>query len=193
MPYPTGSDLSTYLIATGQITAAPASLLYYNDVMSAVALDWEKDTGWVPFLAGASASRTFDGGEGYRLFLPVGIISLSALTIDGSAYTVDTDFYLAHQFKGGPYMAVDFPFYVGGDRRAIVITGVFGYQTTLDKAVERALLMRGGREIIDSQFSTGELKKETVGPVSYEYDVSTARDRMTSVYDDAVKRYKRWA
>jgi hypothetical protein len=196
MAYPTGTDLAGYLIATGLVSEPDADTAHYNDVMAAVALDWEKDTGWIPFLTPdlgeeETEERTFDGAEGYRLFPSVGILTLDTLTISGTSYTVDEHFYLSHRFKGGPWMAIDFSFYVSGYRQSIVIAGTFGFQATLDKAVERALLMRGAREVLDSAMTTGELRKETVGPVTYEYDTSAARDRMTSVYDDAVKRYKR--
>jgi len=173
MAYPGGLDLSIYLVSTGLLPASSQSLsqqlMDMDGVMGAVSAEFERATGYLPFLSdGTSATRVFDGPEGSILQLRAGLISLSNLTINTTVYTENTQFVLqptdgaarnlpytyvdfGSGWGGSGYGVGDFGFgagnqiglgYVGGGRRAISITGVWGYASTLPLDVKDALLAR---------------------------------------------------
>jgi hypothetical protein len=194
MPYPSAGDLEAFLLGRGIKGDGETDALLYADAVAAAATAWERDTHWTPFLAGAEETRVFDGPEGRVLHLPVGVVSISDLTIGGYAYTVDSDYFLQHRFGGtGPYTAIEFGGYHTGARRLVSITGVFGYQIDLDAQVKQAILAKAAADFIGFEDS-GAVSRYSAGPVTYQYDLTAGRgrtDRLAAMYEEAVRRYRR--
>lgn len=86
--YPFSNDLAYYLLSQGLTTDAALDGLSLSGKAAAAAAEWERATGWFPFLGGVSnEARYFDPpAEGRYLGLNAGLLSLASL-----AYGVATD------------------------------------------------------------------------------------------------------
>lgn len=192
MPYPDGSQLAAYLVDAGVLASVPGDVSDYDDVMVGVSEDWCKDTGWEPFL-GEAETRYYDP-NGLRTLDPgAGILSLSALTIGGTAQVLNTDYFLT-PYNGFPKTLVSFSFPLSGEPRSVVLTGTFGYANEVPDGVVRALLARGASLTTALLYGAGGLKREVQeGDVRYkladgEQSQTAAWDRE---YQTQVRRYRR--
>lgn len=195
MAYPIADELAAWMVAQRLLAAVPEDLTALETALLAAIAGWEGDTYWTPFLAEAG-TRRFDGPQGYRLFPPVGILSLSSLTVGGTALTEDDDYVLMDPKLGRyAYQSIEFTGWVAGGRRLVVATGVFGCATELPADARLAILSKAAAGISTDSTSTGALKREKAGPVEYEYDVSggaaTKVSQLEATYAAAVKRYRR--
>lgn len=192
MPYPDAGELAAFMVQRGIVEADGIDLDSLALAVESASQAWERDTGWFPFLAGESETRTFDGPEGRVMFLPVGLVSVSDLSVGGSAYTAGESYFLQHRVgSSGPYTAIEFGGYLTGARRVIEITGVFGYTSELPADVKQAIMSKAASDVLDMA-AAGPVVRETVGPVTYQYGDKGRLDRLNKVYAEAVARYKRW-
>lgn len=61
--YPFSSELAAFLYSSGLISAAPTAQqqqMEYDSAIAAAVAEWERETGWVPFLSGSSTTRYYD-------------------------------------------------------------------------------------------------------------------------------------
>lgn len=111
--------------------------------------EFERRTGWDPFLATSSTTevRTFDAPyhDGY-LDLEGGLLTLTSVTVSGTAQVLDTNVFLRPSNavrRGMPYTQLQFP-YLGhtlyGLPNRIAVTGKWGRVTTLPADVWFAVL-----------------------------------------------------
>jgi hypothetical protein len=131
---------------------------------------------------------------------PFGIVSLSAITIDGVAQTVNQNYFLQHQIVGGPYLSIEIDGYLTGARRSIALTGVFGYTSTLPTDVKFAILSKAA-ELVYYQATglQGEVTREKQGPIEFEYAKPSSGQSsyagvlgtLKGTFESAVARYKR--
>lgn len=177
--YPTGTDLQVFLVSASLISNPPTpaqGFMDYHSAMLAAVDEFERLTGYTPFLSdGTSTPRTFDGPGSPILPLNAGLLSLTSLTINTTPYTQNQQFVLSPPDAANnrrPYTYLDFGSGWGGSagnvgdwgfgfgvgsqvglgtlgtgRRSIVVTGVWGYSLTLPFDVKRALLHRGAVEL----------------------------------------------
>jgi hypothetical protein len=163
-----GDALLSYVTGMGLLedppTAAELALDYDGAVQAGIA-DWEEATRWRPFKASATpTTRHFNGPESNLLPLRAGLLSLTSLAINNVVYTENQQFVLGvpnAPEKGRPYTYVDFgtsPFgsswvdtwggnfanlgVIGGGRRIIAITGLWGFCTSVPADAKRAVLGR---------------------------------------------------
>jgi hypothetical protein len=199
MPYPTYLDLKAFLNARG-LSCSDLTDDDYRGMAASAAAEWEARTGWLPFLAGASETRTIDGPEGRLIIPPFGIVSLTVLAIDGTSYTVDQDYFLQYKILNGPYQAIEMDGYLTGARRSIALTGVFGYTATLPADVKLAILGKAAEGLYYHITGLqGEVVREKQGPVEFEYAKPTSGQASLSgvvgsfkgIFEQAVARYKR--
>jgi hypothetical protein len=136
---------------------------------SAASAEWEKRSGWNPFLAAAAdTTRYYDppgpngqsagGGSGWtrgggrRLVLDAGLVSLTSIltgyttTDAGTALTVNEDFWLMPEqaaSEGAPYEWIEFVARQFGPPRSVVVTGKCGFCLELPADVFEAVLQWG--------------------------------------------------
>jgi len=93
--YPSSAELGAFLYSSGLITApasAQQSQMFFDEAINAAVTEWERETGWVPFLSSGSTTRYYDPpgpetgpvgiyvglnniGGGRKLFLNAGLRS----------------------------------------------------------------------------------------------------------------------
>lgn len=198
MAYPTYLDLKAYLKSNGIEVCGDVSVLAYKRAIEMAIINWERDTGWYPFNATTSETRTIDGPEGSLIFPQFGIITVTALTIGGVALTVNEEYWLQHQLPNGPYMAIELAGYATGERRSVAITGTFGYAATTPTGAIEAILAHAAHALYPALTGLeGDIAKEKQGPVEFEYQKPAngeyvgKRGQMLKTYEDAVKVYRR--
>ncbi|OFX13605.1 MAG: hypothetical protein A2W00_04460 [Candidatus Eisenbacteria bacterium RBG_16_71_46] len=157
---PTSDDLKQYIESLGVINPTKfddAVALMRLDVKAPAAWsDWEKRTGWKPFLKDAAdVTRWFDPpgpnregvsrGGGRLLRLEAGLLTLTSLTThlsvsepDGTALTVNEHFWLTDaggdynaDAEGRPWEIVQFSSNQYGPPRSIRIIGRWGRAETI--------------------------------------------------------------
>lgn len=140
MAYPNGSDLAAALVTRGILSAVPGDVTNLADIISGVCTEFERDTGWVPFLyPGGETTRNFDPPTTPVLFLNVGLLDVTTFTVSDTAQTVEEDYWL-EPAGSGPYTRIRFAYQPSGNPQTIEINGQWGYTATLPADVERALL-----------------------------------------------------
>lgn len=155
--WPTKAQVDAYVAAAGlTVGSIDATSL----IASAVA-EIERMTGWAPFLASSSATRTFDppgsvvkgtgypGGGGNLLKLRCGLISVSALTANGVSMTEGTDFWLGPGYAA-PYQTIRFARPIIGAPRSVSITGIWGYSATIPDDVWQACMDMAASYVADA-------------------------------------------
>lgn len=167
--YPDSNDCEAILRAQGLFSSSDlASIILDLDLegkAAAAAAEWERCTGWVPFLGDTvDATRYFDPpgpnqrlpgalGGGYLLTLPeTGLLSLTSIHSGFSSASAGTalvseDDYRLRPLNAGvstrPYTEIEFlgaPSW--GFGRSLRIIGKFGYATTVPEDAWAAILYR---------------------------------------------------
>lgn len=164
--YPTDDDLETYLRGLNLFTAAQlaAALPYLalDEKVAASSAEWERVTGWRPFLAGVTEiRRLFDPpgpnrgtgtrGGGTFLILDQGLVVLAAVHTDvvpattpsGTALVIEDDYRLwpyNAAWDNQPYTAIEFVARRYALAKTIGVTGLWGYTQTLPDDVWQAIL-----------------------------------------------------
>jgi hypothetical protein len=140
MAYPVGSDLAAALVARGILTAVPADTTELSDIMSGVCTEFERDSGWLPFLyPGGETTRTFDPPTTPVLFLNVGLLDITTFEVSDTAQVAGEDYWL-EPAGSGPYTRIRFAYQPAGEPQSIEINGEWGYTTVLPADLERALI-----------------------------------------------------
>lgn len=139
MPYPDGSDLGAWLVQRGILTAIPADTSGLDTLINVATAHWERDTGWLPFLASAQSSeRTFTPDNKTSIqFLNIGLFELVGVEYREAAKTETEDFWLEPTGKT-PKTRIQWEFVPTG-RETVVINGFWGYTDTLPADVEQAI------------------------------------------------------
>lgn len=167
LAYPDGSDLAAYLISIGILSAAQVAALDLDGRMLAAVAQWERRTGFIPFLAAAASTRRFDppgpnrrtgrigltrGGDARLDFLgglvgePTSVIVGFSNHSAGETLTADDHYWLLPVNSvalGRPYLEIEFISGQWGAARSVSILGRWGYDTTVPDDVWDALLAYG--------------------------------------------------
>lgn len=153
--YPTEDDVTALLEGSGFTVPAGLDVLPY--VYAAID-EFESETGYRPFLAGSSATYSFDPpgpnfltndrGGGRRLILNQGFATITAVRVGvttdstGTLLTENTDYYLMpanHAANKLPITSIVFVSPQWGPTNSITVTGTPGYFTTIRPEVFNAI------------------------------------------------------
>ena len=147
--YPTASDVITALASAGILTT---DYPYLSSLAAGAAesgqVQVEKYCNRV-FLAGSSTARYFDPvTNGRTLWLPVEATAISSVVLGGSTLTANEQYWLQpynYSADGIPINRIEFAtsYYSPvwpGNKRSLVITGTWGYGSTIPEPVWQAML-----------------------------------------------------
>lgn len=181
--YPTAVDLDFFLRSSGLTSATPTAeqqLMFYTEAVAAAVAEWERETGWVPFLTGAAQTRTYDppgpspgGAQGpvgllygvnamggsRKLFLNAGVRTVTTLkvgvtaTSTGTALTQNSDFWLRPQNATNydrPFTYVEFGRAQYGPPASITVLAPFGFGTIIPDDAWFAILKKSAKHLIPS-------------------------------------------
>lgn len=143
--WPTATDIEVKLKSAAYWPTDATKILLAQEqctiAVAAVVSEFERRTGWKPFLAGATDSTWyFDATDPYgELSLDGGFVSITSVTISGNLQTLNTNYTTEPRNATGlgePITRLNFPY--GGYRygfptvpNSIVIVGRRGFTTTL--------------------------------------------------------------
>jgi hypothetical protein len=189
----TPSEAESLLVAAGIVESAPADL---EDVIQAAISEWERETGWTPFLAETvDSTRRYDP-TGSILRFHNGYISVASVTASDTALVEGDDYelwpYDARQ-RYQPYTELRFRYRLGGPPRSVEITGKRGYNDTIDEVAWLAVYMRVASVVARRTYGavgpTSEIKE---GPVAYKFGAGRATpDQLDSEFRRRVALFKR--
>ena len=198
---PTAADLQQSLVSIGMLANPPSDtekLLDLDSMVNAAVREWERVSGYRPFLANAAdVTRVFNPpgpneqvgrywvqlrGGGYKLIFDNGLASLTSLYTGvstgnaGTLRTLNTDFYLYPQnatAEGKPYQWAEFTFRLWGTQQAIHITGKWGYGATLREDAWRSILKMAQADALERliAFRFNGLQSWTTGGTTEKYDL----------------------
>ena len=182
MAAPSNADLGALLVAAGVIEESPTSGAEYDVLTRAIAFAVAKlkaETGWNPF-EGAAGTRYFTA-DGYNtLFLDQGLLSLTSVTIDGTTYAVNDDFYLypANASTDGiPYRELLFVSNISSLMNGVVIVGTWGRMATYDSSATEAILagaaIMAGATLAGVDVPLSAVVEIVQGPVKEKYSDSS--------------------
>jgi hypothetical protein len=158
--YPSGEDVRDLL---EQAEIDVCNLTFEEEIADAIDT-WERETGYKPFLQGASASYFYDPpgpdfrgearGGGRILELGRGFTAITAVACQitptdstGVAKTVLTDYNLLPYnalADNNPYTAIEFKYPVWGLPRSLKVTGTPGYSANIPDSAYRAMIKLAG-------------------------------------------------
>lgn len=171
MGYPDGNALAAELERLGM--PAPANV---DSIAAGAASEFERLTGWVPFLADSESSTVaFDPPElvpGYILDLGCAFWTVDSVSLDGSALTQSDDYVLRKMSASSPlgYTAIQFKFNPGGKIQSVSVTGRKGLIASIPDDVYQAILGRGVAVAAShSQVSALDASRIKQGPVEMEF------------------------
>jgi len=165
--YPLDSDVAAFVANSG--VQMPTGYVYAGYAASA-ALEWERMTGWVPFLQDASATaRTFDppgniqqNRSSYAYYGGARVLNLGAALMDASAlvsitgpnnpFVINQDFRLAPvnaPSNKRPYSRIEFTYPQWGTFSTFVITAKWGFTNNLPEDVWQAIIRIGAGMAMD--------------------------------------------
>lgn len=143
------------MVSRGILTAVPADTDDLDDVMEAICLQFEQDTGYIPFMASASVSvRNYTLQGGSLLFLNAGLCGGSdalVIEVDDVAQTLGTSFVLLPTEApdlGMPWTQIQFLYDVVSEIGGITIENQWGFCEVLPGNVLRGLLQGGAAEYL---------------------------------------------
>lgn len=193
MPFPTGAELAQFLVDAGVLASVPGDLDLYESIAEQSRLEFERDTGWSPFLA-TGETRYWDPNGTTLLDPGVGILSVACLELGGEEQTLNSDYWLL-PYNGFPKTLIRFASPLAGEPRSVSIVGTFGYASEIPQDAYRAVITHGAALATAVLYGSGGLKSEVQeGDVRYKIDTEAGRsqvDRWASQYRAAVKRYRR--
>lgn len=191
--YPTELDLQAFLVSAGVVSSAPSGVASY--VEGAIA-EWERCTGYKPFLGESSDSSDYFNGPypSKHLDLCGGYVSITSLAIGitatddtGTVQTANQDWFPEHQ--GEAITGIEFTGLVSG-LRSIKIVGKKGYSATLPADAYQAILQKAAADAFPYLTQGGDAKRIKQGPVEYEFNESQI-GLWQKGFDMAVRRYRR--
>lgn len=201
--WPNDQQLGTFLVAAKLCQTPPDWL---KGTMAAAVRQFEKDTGYSPFLADGAKSVRHDPPKDGRLTLACGFVSVTAValdyssTSDGSVLVEDTDYSLLplnYADRGMCVDQIDFFYARGGMPRSVLVTGEPGRMRANSPDFDDVSfwLLRGAASSIalEAQGQEGPLTRLKQGPVEMEFakDSASRIEGWATGYRAMVDRYRR--
>lgn len=214
--WPDAAAVSAYLAGINFTVPSGVTVAVY---LGAAITEWERKTGYEPFLAAAPATtRRFDppgasdvsGWWSYRggrrvLNLKAGLVTLTSvythasLDDDGNELDIDEDFWLLPlnaNVKSRPYTEIEFRSPLFGHAASVEVTGTWGFFSTIPDDAYLAVLQQAAGNIVRAT-TVGlmdGLSAWDEGDVKEKYDLDALTKRANawqSDFDKVVARYKR--
>lgn len=192
--WPTGSELTAAVAGLG--AAIPAGYTA-NDLIAAAIEEFERETGWYPFLADAgSDTRQYDPTFGYTLRTHH-FFTITGVTVRGTAQVEGTDYYVLpynNALDERPITGLRFLIPLQGLPREVSVTGRMGYDdeihldawmAVLNRAVARCLELAAGPSGSVAEIQQGLVK------VKYSGGEQDTISRFNKEFKQVVRRYKR--
>jgi hypothetical protein len=149
--YPNGDDLEALITSAGLVANYPqvAWSGFDWDGLALAGVKWFEGQVGRKMLA-VSATRTFDVPTGTNrvLALRADLVSVSSLTVNGVNQVSGTDYFLQPDNSlgdGDPFAWIEFALWFGWNtlpRRAVSITGLWGFGTTIPADAWNGMLTR---------------------------------------------------
>lgn len=154
---PTVTDLENFLLSAKLVSAPPTdeqNIMILGDAVASAQAEWQRETGWVPFLSGADTTRSFNPpgpeqgpvgiyfgvanmGGSRKLFLNAGVRSVTTLktgvTVQnptGTTLVLNQDYWLRPNNADTydrPFTFIEFGYSQWGNPNSITITAPFGF------------------------------------------------------------------
>lgn len=168
MGWLTADDLKAFLQAGGLIgvpLSSTETLLDFAGAVSAAQERFEQEVRWFPFLKqNTDVTRYFDPNETRFLDLQGGLITLTSVSIGGTALVENSDFFCmprSASLRGVPITSLEFARVPTGRHGSIAVTGRWGCVATLPDSVKQAVLGKAAVLLvpqIHAAFSRGLLR-----------------------------------
>lgn len=185
--YPDVTDFAQYLLDAKVISAIPDPIpASWETLLNAAIQAFEKETGWMPFIASETPeTRTFRT-DSFLLQLPTGAVEVEEVAVGDKV--LESSQYLLTPFAP-PYLSIEFR---SKPYDLVHVTGIWGYAETLPDDVRLAILQHAADALRDSQSGvSGALTRVKQDDVEYAFaDVGNA-DESLSNWRRVVNRYKR--
>jgi hypothetical protein len=188
--YPTATDLTTYLAARN--ITAPSNLLVH---LNAAIDEWERLTGYMPFLAETSDSTShFDPPTFTRVLdLQRGYTSITSVAVGvsdddptGTVLTAGKD-YFAIPYNGTTIEALRFIASPGTRPRSIKVVGKKGYATFVPDDAFRAILVRAAHFAMQN-LGSANLVSMKEGDISLQFQQKGGE---LDLWQNAIAKYTR--
>jgi hypothetical protein len=192
MPALSHIDLQVFLQGRGFDLCDALTKFDYQAEIEAAQEDWIRATGWPPYLIGTSETKTFDQVFGDPVWLPVGIQTLTAISVNGVEYSVD-GIQLVRRRPDHPNSGIRFS-------RAIIrpisisLTGTFGFIADYSASDKLAIFSKAAYELYPKLTGQeGDIVSERQGLVEYKYAESAGlfngqRGAYLKTFFDAARR-----
>lgn len=176
----TGAEVAAMMVSSGLASAAPSADSIAPYILAAIE-EWERKTGWRPFLEGASADWRYDPPAiGRTLDLQAGFTEISAVRTGlnptdstGTLLTAESDYELRPvdaRAIDRPYYEIKFIASPGSGSKSIKVTGKKGFDNLIADEVWLAVARRSAFLAIGDLTSGGDLTKRIKqGPVEIEF------------------------
>jgi len=179
MPSPTYLDLKAFIKGRGIQVCNSLTTIDYRAAIEGAEEAFEDLTGWKPFLIGTSETKTFDQMTGDPVWFPVGIQTVTAITINENSISVDSVNLRRRQYDQA-YSGIDFG-QAFTKPVSIAITGTFGIIAAYSASQKRAILAKAAYDLYPALTGLeGAVVKEKQGPVEFEYTQPDAADAIYS-------------
>lgn len=194
--YPSGSDLASFMVDNGIIDSMPVDYSQYDYMANSAATQFEKDTGYQPFLGTGTTGTYKFLANGNLVDFRGGFTQIDSVTHNGTTLVDETD-YGSFPRNTYPKTWLQLSF-VPSDE--IVVVGKRGYSETISDDVWLALLTKASQGVAQYiERHTGAVSKIKQGDVEISYGSNSSN---TSVYSGAmgvwqtsymevVKKYRR--
>lgn len=197
--YPTEQELAEFCIDAKLIPGFPVDFTPYFTAIESAISNWEKTTGWQPFLNldEDDTDRVFRHLTGSLCDFNGGFASIDEIKYDDDteAATEHDDYvlYPEHSYPKRFLKCLTFP------SRKITVTGKFGYCIELPDDVKQAILAFGAAQVATQLNGTGQMVKIKQGDVEYQYaegssvNPTTQYAQWTTQFKTVAARYRKGA
>jgi hypothetical protein len=207
--FPTDADVTALLVATGVLSGGlPAAL---SGIATDASRQWERDSGFVPWIASTHTVRTFDPPISRVLDLGGGVLAFTSVTVGvtttsaGTVLTTGVDYFPMPSGAvdaGFPYTSLAFGYALGGLPGSVKVDGTWGFVAAGSNAVPQDVFdavcrLAALKCLPVLQQLTGNITREKQGDVEYAWAgvgsglAAGTPDQWLAEYNLVLNRYKR--
>lgn len=197
MAAPTTADVEAFLEAGG-ITLSAAAQAQLSPCLESALDEWERRTGWVPFIA-ATQTRKYDTDGSSSLVLDNAIVSDYTVTLD-TTQLVEGTHYELRPYNHSRKREIYFYSAPSAGIRRVEVQAKFGYSADWPDDAKQAVIVRAAALMIENQqaskaFASGgavsEVAVADVKVVYGDYGSESAIYGWMNLFDQTVMRYRR--
>jgi len=164
--YPKSADV--IMLLKDLEISTPSALRLDNLLQQAIA-QFERRTGWMPFLA-TDGTRFFDPDGSHNVQLDAGLLSATSVVFNGRTLVAGNDYWLKPS-NIAPYQWIRFAQTLSGKPQSIVVTGSWGFSTTIPGDVYQCIIRLAALPILADHLTsvTGGAVQWSEGSASEEF------------------------